>query len=75
MRAHVRLVAWIALFGVIGVIAVGANQFGPRLGEMLAQLPASWALLPVFLAGGAMLGLVIGVIGRLGTFYELSNEP
>jgi len=75
MRAHVRAVAWIALFGVVGAVAVGADQFGPRIGEMLAQLPTSWSLVPVFLTRGATLGLIIGLVGRWGTSYELSNEP
>ena len=75
MHAHVRPTAWIALLGALGAVAVGANQFGPRLGEMLAQLPTSWSLLPIFMAGGAMFGLIIGLVGRWGTVYELSNEP
>jgi hypothetical protein len=75
MHAHVRPATWIVLLGVLGAMNVCLDRFGPYLGEALAQLPSSWSLLPVFLAVGALCGVIFGLIGRWGIVYELSNEP
>jgi hypothetical protein len=75
LHAHLRPAAWVAFISVVGAVALGADQFGSRIGEAFVLLPANWPLLPFFLVGGALLGLIFGLIGRWGTIYDLSNEP
>jgi hypothetical protein len=75
LHAHLRPAAWSAFIGVVAAVALAAGQLGPRIGEAFALLPSNWPLLPFFLVGGALLGLIFGLIGHLGTIYELSNEP
>jgi hypothetical protein len=70
-----RPAAWVALCCLLGAIAALGNLLGPGGGEALAQLMGSWSPLIVFLLVGALFGLIVGLIGRWGTVYELSNEP
>jgi hypothetical protein len=75
MYAHVRPAAWVALCCLLGAIDALGTLLGPSLGDAFARLMESLSPLFVFLLVGALLGLIIGLIGRWGTVYELSNEP
>ena len=68
LHMHVRPAAWMALIGVLAALAAAGEQVDPSFGE-------NWPPLLVYLIGGALLGLIFGLIGRWGTAYELSNEP